>query len=162
MEKESLTYQQGLLLLVIVCDSGNHRLQIFTSDLMFVRQFGSRGRDNGQFNGPFNITHDEYGNLYVNDLGNNRVQVFNTQGEFIRILVAPDHIIQPIGITCVQGVVYISQWIKNGKLYMYLKNGEAVCSIPCENDEVELGRIAIDLDGFIYVCSSNKQQVIVL
>ena len=52
--------------------------------------------------------------------------------------------------------------MKNGKLYLYLKNGEAICSIPCSNDEGELRGIAVDQDGFIYVCSNTKRQVIVL
>ena len=147
---------------VIVCDAGNCRLQVFTPDLVFVRQFGSEGSGYGQFAGPFDVTHDQDRNLYVTDWGNNRVQVFNTQGEFIRILVAPDHIIKPTGITCVQEVVYICQWIKNGKLRLYLKNGKAVCSIPYENDEGELWGIAVDQDGFIHVCSSINQHNLII
>ena len=147
---------------VIVCDMESDRLQMFTSDLVFVRQFGSHGRGNGQFNSPLDVTHDEDGNLYVTDLGNRRVQVFNTQGKFLRILVTPGSVNKPSGISFSQDRVYISQLIENGKLYVYHKNGNEVCSIPCESSKQGHGGIAVDQDGFIYVCDVDRNQVIVL
>ena len=144
---------------VIVCDVKNHRLQVFTSDLVFVRQFGSEGSANGQFETPCDVTHSEDGNLYVSDHGNDRIQVFDTQGKFLHTLVAPGCITNLAGITYHHGIVYISQEKENGKLYVYRTDGEEVCSIPCKN---ALGGIAIDQDGFIYVCEFNKNQVVVI
>ena len=147
---------------VIVCDMRNNRLQVFTSNLVFVRQFGSLGKGNGQFIGPFDVTHDEDGNLYVTDHGNGRVQVFNTQGKFLHILVTPGRVTKPNGTAFSRDLVYISQWIANGKLYAYHKNGDEVCSIPCESGEGGLWGIAVDQDGFIHVCDVERGQVIVL
>ena len=147
---------------VIVCDFRNHRLQVFTSDLVFVRQFGSQGRGIGQFIGPFDVTHDEDGNLYITDSMNNRVQIFNTQGEFLRFLEAPGHITRPFGISFCHGVVYISQKEENGNVYVYHKNGDKICSIPCASGEGGFYGIAIDQDGFVYVCDNSNLQVVVL
>ena len=147
---------------VIVCDSGNCRLQVFTSDLVFVRHFGTIGLGNSQFLDPWDVTHDEVGNVYVTNYRNDRVHIFNAQGRLLRSLVAPGHITKPVGITFCRGVVYISQWKNNGKLYMYLKNGEEAGSIPCKSSYNGLRGIAIDQDGFIYICDNDKQQVIVL
>ena len=149
---------------VIVCDISNHRLQVFTSDLVFVRQFGSLGRGNGWFDGPFDVIHDEDGNLYVTDYGNNRVQVFNTQGEFLRILVAPGRITKPAGISFSRNLVYISERDTKA-MYVYHKDGDEfeVCSIPYESGhEIGLWGIAVDQDGFIYVCDLDRNQIIVL
>ena len=141
---------------VIVCDAKNHRLQVFTSDLVFVRQIGSLGQGNGQFLGPWDVTHDEDGNLYVCDSANNRVQVFDRQGNFLHVLVAPDRIINPIGITFRQGLVYVtSNW---RKLYVYHKNGEDLWSFPCGSDK---GGVSTDQDGFIYTCGLDKNEVTV-
>ena len=107
---------------VIVCDASNHRLQVFTSDLKFVRQFGSEGKGKGQFIGPWDVTHDEDGNLYVGDYGNNHVQVFNTQGEFLCILVAPGQITNPAGISFSRNLVYILEKATK-TVYVYHKNG---------------------------------------
>ena len=145
---------------VIVCDAGNHRLQVFTSDLVFVRQIGSEGKGNGQLLAPFDVTHDEDGNLYVTDHGNDRVQVFNTQGEFLHMLVTAGHIDGPLGITFNRDLVYISQQKKDGKLYVYHKNGNEVCSIPCKCGKYGLWGIAVDQDGFIYVCNVDGGELI--
>ena len=144
---------------VFVCDFLNNRLQVFTSDLVFVRQFGSRGRGNGQFNGPLDITHDEEGNLYVTDMGNDRVQVFNTQGKFLRFLTSKDDITTPVGI-CISGeLVCVSQQKENGQLFLYEKNGHKVCSFTCESGEKGTWGVTIDQDGFIYVCNVDKKEV---
>ena len=129
---------------VIVCDGNNDRLQVFTSDLVFVRQFGSQGKGNGQFLCPWDVTHDEDGNLYVTD--SNHVQVFNINGKFLRTVAAPDRITNPTGITYHQGLLYISQWKTDTALYVCQENGEGGCSIQCDNSQ---GGVAIDRDGFI-------------
>ena len=146
---------------VFVCDWLNDRLQVFTSDLVFVRQIGSQGRGKGEFDGPFDITHDEEGNLYVTDYGNDRVQVFNTQGKFLRFLTAKGDIADPTGI-CISGeLVCISQEKENGQLFLYHKNGHKVCSFICKSGAVCIWGIAIDQDGFIYACDVNKNKVII-
>ena len=144
---------------VFVCDYSNHRLQVFTSDLVFVRQIGSPGRGNGQLICPVDITHDEEGNLYVTDNENHRVQVFNTQGKFLRFLTTKGDITKPAG-TCISGdLVYVSQWKENGELFLYHKNGRKVCSFTCESGEVGTWGVAIDQDGFIYVCNFDKNEI---
>jgi DNA-binding beta-propeller fold protein YncE len=145
---------------VIVCDHTNHRLQVFTSDLVFVRQIGSPGKGNRQFLRPVDVTHDENGNLYVTDNGNNRVRIFNVQGNFLRILIPPGRIAQPFGITYSRNLVYITQGMENGKVHVYHKNGSEVTSIPYESGQYAVGGIAIDPDGFIYICDFSRNQVV--
>jgi DNA-binding beta-propeller fold protein YncE len=146
---------------VIVCDSDNHRLQVFTSDLVFLQRIGSRGKGNGQFLHPLDVTHDEHGNLYVSDGGNNRVQIFDAQGKFLRTLMPPGHITRPFGIIYSRNLVYITQWVENGKVHVYHKNGSKVYSIPYESNKNSVCGVAVDVDGFIYICDSDRHQVIV-
>ena len=40
---------------IVVCDSDNHRVQVFRSDGTFVRAWGSRGRAPGQFVHPSSV-----------------------------------------------------------------------------------------------------------
>jgi DNA-binding beta-propeller fold protein YncE len=42
----------------------------------WVKSWGTRGREPGQFNTPHNIAIDRQNNVYVADRGNNRIQVF--------------------------------------------------------------------------------------
>ena len=59
---------------MIVVDSGNNRLQVFTPDGKFVGKCGKAGSGEGEFNQPWGITLDKDGNIYVADWKNHRVQ----------------------------------------------------------------------------------------
>ena len=63
---------------------GNSRIMEFTPGGKFVRAWGSRGNAAGQFNTPHAIDADAQGQLFVADRENNRVQVFDSTGHFIR------------------------------------------------------------------------------
>lgn len=59
-----------------VCDSNNHRVQIFDLDLNFKRMFGSQGSGKSQLSAPTDVDFDSCGNVYIVDSWNNRIQVF--------------------------------------------------------------------------------------
>ncbi len=78
---------------LFVTDNGNHRVQVFAPEGSFETSFGSRcdlqsgegcetDAGNGQFDMPFGIAVGNSGTVYVLDQGNNRVQIFNSEGEF--------------------------------------------------------------------------------
>jgi DNA-binding beta-propeller fold protein YncE len=69
-----------------VADRYNHRVQVFTQDGVFVRQFGNYGSGNGEFNELTGIHVAPDGKVYVSEWHNNRVQVFDAQGKFIRVI----------------------------------------------------------------------------
>jgi hypothetical protein len=53
--------------MVYVSDSGNNRVQVFTPQGRFIRQFGSFGREKGQFLSVAGLQIDDAGNVYVID-----------------------------------------------------------------------------------------------
>ena len=71
---------------VYVADSGNSRIQKFTSDGTFIREWGSggTGTGDGEFYEPTEIAIDSSGNVYVSDFAINRIQKFTSDGTFIR------------------------------------------------------------------------------
>ena len=69
--------------LLYVCDQLNHRIIALTADLIVVRCFGDKGSKMGQLHTPTSVAFDSENNLYVTDYGNNRVQVFTAEGEFL-------------------------------------------------------------------------------
>ncbi len=58
---------------ISVSDSGNHRIQQFDSNGIFIASFGSQGTNVGQFNAPKGVAYDSAGTLYVVDSGNSRI-----------------------------------------------------------------------------------------
>jgi DNA-binding beta-propeller fold protein YncE len=61
---------------------GNSRVAKYDRNGKWVKNWGSRGTGQGQFNIVHGIAIDAQGNVYVGDEGNKRVQVFDTEGTF--------------------------------------------------------------------------------
>jgi hypothetical protein len=51
----------------------------------WVTSWGEHGTGPGQFNTPHSIVIDRNDNIYVGDRGNRRIQVFDTEGKFLRM-----------------------------------------------------------------------------
>jgi tripartite motif-containing protein 71 len=50
----------------------------------FLEKWASKGTENGQFNVPHSMAFDKFGNSYITDTDNNRVQKFSSDGVFIK------------------------------------------------------------------------------
>ena len=62
----------------------NSRVAKFDKNGDWVKQWGAPGSEPGQFNTPHSIASDAKGNIYVADRGNRRIQVFDSDGTFLR------------------------------------------------------------------------------
>ncbi len=70
---------------VFILDSGNHRIQKFSSDGKYLMTISRNGQGPNELNNPtsINIANDK---IFVCDMGNQRIQIFSTEGELIRSL----------------------------------------------------------------------------
>ena len=68
---------------IIVTDTDNHRVRVFSSDGTYLRSFGRVGDKRGEFNFPVGIAFDKNRRSIVVDNSNHRVQLFNEQGEYL-------------------------------------------------------------------------------
>jgi DNA-binding beta-propeller fold protein YncE len=59
-----------------VVDADNHRVQAFTDQGNYIHEFGIKGLLPGQFDCPAAVAVDQFGHVYVCDMENYRVQVF--------------------------------------------------------------------------------------
>jgi uncharacterized protein (TIGR03663 family) len=70
---------------VYVTDTGNKRIEVFSSDGEFITQFGGVGVQPGQLDEPVGIAVDPTsGNLVVDDTWNQRIQVLTPEGQPVR------------------------------------------------------------------------------
>ena len=69
--------------MVYVADSGNARVQVFSPQGRFIRQFGSLGSQKGQFLSPGDLVVDGSGNLYVADDQSQTLAKFSPTGKVI-------------------------------------------------------------------------------
>ncbi|HEX4329254.1 MAG TPA: peptidyl-alpha-hydroxyglycine alpha-amidating lyase family protein [Burkholderiales bacterium] len=70
----------------------NSRVAKYDANGDWVKSWGERGTEPGQFRLPHTIAIDKDDNVYVGDRSNRRIQVFDTEGKFLRMFtidVAP-------------------------------------------------------------------------
>jgi peptidylamidoglycolate lyase len=64
---------------------GNSRIVKFSKGGKYLFEWGKFGDNHGEFNTPHGIDLDKYGNVYVADRENNRIQKFDASGNFISV-----------------------------------------------------------------------------
>jgi DNA-binding beta-propeller fold protein YncE len=62
----------------------NSRVAKISKDGDWIKSWGQRGKEQGEFNTPHSIAADAKGNIYVADRFNRRIQVFDGDGNFQR------------------------------------------------------------------------------
>jgi len=63
---------------------GNSRVVKFSAEGKYLFEWGTKGRGGGEFDIPHAIELDDRGNVYVADRENGRIQVFDSNGTFLR------------------------------------------------------------------------------
>ena len=67
----------------VVDGHGNNRVVKFNKDGEFVMSWGEAGTGPGQFNEPHSVAFDSQGRLFVGDRVNERIQVFDQNGQYL-------------------------------------------------------------------------------
>ena len=90
-------------------DQGDPRVLKFNKSGAFIQSWGGRGTEPGRFNVAHGIAIDAHGQLWVADRENQRIQIFDQSGKFIREL-------RYAGLPCRLAI---------GEQYIYMVNGFA-------------------------------------
>jgi outer membrane protein assembly factor BamB len=85
---------------------GNARVHRFSAEGKLIKSWGEPGTGPGQFNLPHGIAVDENDNVYVADRENERIQVFDVEGNLKSIWT---NIYRPSAICVHQGEVYVTE-----------------------------------------------------
>jgi sugar lactone lactonase YvrE len=124
----------------------NSRVVKFDKDGKFIKAWGRRGDQPGEFNLPHTIVIDSRGRVLVGDRSNNRIQVFDQEGNFI------DQWMQfgtPSGMYVTpDDTLYVVDYnVKKGVFVGSAKDG----SVKYKIDDAVAEGVAVDKDGNIYV-----------
>ena len=120
-----------------------------------------KGRGNGEFMNPRGISVDEIRKeVFIADLGNSRIQVLNTEGEYIRSF-GTDYLKEPHGICVSQDGVFVTDIARDCLLKFSLvgqfinKTGSRGTAPGCFMGIRGLCYEA----GLVYVCDKNKRRI---
>jgi peptidylamidoglycolate lyase len=64
---------------------GNSRVVKFSKEGKYLLDWGKFGTGPGEFNTPHSVAVDSKGRVYVSDRENNRIQIFDANGEFLKM-----------------------------------------------------------------------------
>jgi DNA-binding beta-propeller fold protein YncE len=85
---------------------GNFLVHKFSPDGKLLKTWGEHGKSGGQFELPHKLDIDDQGQLYICDRNNDRVQIFNLEGEFVGMWT-DCHWPQDISIDRKNGLAYL-------------------------------------------------------
>ena len=144
---------------------GNSRVVKFSSLGKYLLEWGTLGDKIGEFDTPHGITIDKKDNVYVADRQNNRIQMFNSNGQFIKVLKnsrsAPQ--LPSVTIDIAQNIFAIDfdytsepdSVVKGSTIFRYDSSGNAVFQFGgsgTDNRTVSWYHdISVDRQGNIYV-----------
>lgn len=154
---------------VYVYDSDNCRVQKFNASGSFILKFGTEGFENGQFahfsgeavgNGA--ICSDLSNDVYVTDVGNKRIQKFDSKGNFLSKITSYDNGISfgsPEGLAVDNNNnLYVSDLIDNVIIafdsegnYKYTMAFPTEITINCPT------KMFIDTANFMYLADSGNK-----
>ena len=152
---------------VIVADTDNHRIQVFNSNGVFLRKWGSQGSGDGQFIWPGGVAVDASGNVIVADSGNNRIQVFDSSGVFLRKCGSQGsedgQFNSPSGVTVdASGNVIVSD-SGNRRIQVLNSNGNFIMkfgAIGSDNGQFSgPWGVAIDVSNNLYVADTYNHRI---
>ena len=150
-----------------VCDSDNHRIQVFDQDLEFCRTFGEMGTDSGCFLWPSNVastsTKDGKVLLYVSELHNHRVQCVTAAGVHVRFIgscsgTGESRLRRPNILHTHSSYLFISD---DRGVIVFTTSGEFVTRFAtelCKVGDYPIEGLTVSSDGFVYVyhCPQNR------
>lgn len=150
---------------------GNSRVVKFSAAGKYLFAWGKFGNKPGEFNIPHAITLDDKGNVYVADRQNNRIQVFDSNGNFIKELMNNEKVAEVPSLaldndqhlfavdydfkdTVVNGST-IFRYDSTGNIFMKFSDaGNNKRSLSWFHD------IAVDKEGSIYVGDIRNNRVL--
>jgi DNA-binding beta-propeller fold protein YncE len=149
---------------IYISDTNNKRVQVFDSSGSPVFKFGKDGDGKGQFKFPYGIAGDKAGNVYVADLYNGNISIFDAKGKFIKYFNNKDKLIKsPAGIRIYNEKLYVAD-VQQNKAYVFSLNGEKLLEISTGIDKNDTFKapnaIAIDKkNNTIFISDSGNQRV---
>jgi len=150
---------------ILVCDSGNGRIQKFSPAGLFLSIIGKMGQGPGEFREPNGIAVDPSGNIYVADVGNARVQKLKPDGTFLSEWKGPEpgfYGPRDISIGSDNSVYVVDQG--HARIVKFDSNGKvlAVWGGPGQDDGqfIEPSSVAVDgKNNRVYVSDPRSKRI---
>jgi 6-bladed beta-propeller len=155
---------------IFVADGyGGHKVHRFNSEGVLTRSWGRQGSGPGEFALVHNVWIDSRGRVLIGDDENDRVQVFDQEGNYL----SEWKVNNPSGLCIHEDVVYISELQPfrddkigrgSGSISLWTLDGELITrwlGTEGPTSDMLMGPhdLCVDASGSIYVCEVLGQRV---
>ncbi len=135
---------------------GNSAVHIFDPELRHLKTFGHPGTEPGAFSTPHSLLFDSQGRLCVADRENNRVQLFDAEGNWLGQI---EGLHKPMALALTPGgLLLVSD--QTPRLSAYSPSGELVGR--CRTFSTYGHGLAVNGDGTIIIAEMNPDRVTLL
>ena len=135
-------------------EGANTRIVKFSKDGTFIKWWGGKGTDPGQFNVPHSIAIDSKDRIYVADRSNNRIQIFDSTGKFLDQWT---NFGTPWGLFIKGDLIYVVDGTANNCLLIAnIKDGKVLDRIDGLSNPTA---VTVDSTGAIYIGEVNGMNV---
>ena len=111
--------------------------------------------DHLSLNHPWGLATNDSNEIFLSDMGNERILVLNEKGEFIRSF--GQHVSYPTGLICDnRGRIFVSSR-GNNKILLFNQNGEYVSTLNEPGSLSEPRGISLDSEGNVIVCDAGSK-----
>uniref|UniRef100_A0A3P8XMN6 RING-type E3 ubiquitin transferase n=1 Tax=Esox lucius TaxID=8010 RepID=A0A3P8XMN6_ESOLU len=139
---------------IVVADSNNQCIQVFSNDGVFKLRFGVRGRSPGQLQRPTGVTVDTNGDIIVADYDNRWVSIFSSDGKF-KSKIGAGRLMGPKGVAVDRNGHIIAVDNKACCVFIFQANGKLVTKFGAR------GTSDRQFTGPHFVAINNKNEIVV-
>jgi sugar lactone lactonase YvrE len=145
---------------VWVADTGNSRVEEFSSAGKYIKKFGKSGANPGEFEVPLGIAIGPGGTIWLAENNRNYVEEFKPAGEFITRFTA---LYQPTGIAvAANGNVWVAEAYSD-RMQEFSETGAEILQAGSEgtgNGQLRSPQgISLDAKGYLWVDDSGNNRV---
>jgi sugar lactone lactonase YvrE len=142
------------------CDTVD-RVEVFDENGHFLRDFGTPGSGNGQFEQPSGLATDAAGNVYVADTNNDRIEKLTSSGSYLDQWDGSGDLFEPNDVAVDgSGHVFVTDF---DHVRVFTSSGSPITSWDgTGSSEGPLDQpqgIAVDRDGHVYVADKGNDRV---
>uniref|UniRef100_A0A671L6E5 RING-type E3 ubiquitin transferase n=1 Tax=Sinocyclocheilus anshuiensis TaxID=1608454 RepID=A0A671L6E5_9TELE len=139
---------------IVVADSNNQCIQVFSNDGQFKLKFGVRGRSPGQLQRPTGIAVDLNGDIIVADYDNKWLSIFSPDGKF-KNKIGAGRLMGPKGVALDKNGHIITADNKACCVFIFQSNGKLVTKFGAK------GTSERQFAGPHFVAINNKNEIVV-
>ena len=146
-------------------NQSNDRVVKYSKDGKFIKAWGKHAKAQGEFDVPHGIAVDSSGRVYVADRSNNRIQIFDADGNFV---AEWKQFGRPSAIAISkEGTIYVAdsqsteqnnKGFKQGIRIGNVSDGKVTAFIPAPSEEISTPEgVGVDAQGNVYGGYTDKR-----